>query len=78
MWPTNLKLTPRSQGYRFRKDGWVPGKWYDIRRVGKLSVIAINQNGHKLAFPRDDNDAGWIRVGSTRAVSRVEPNDGTK
>jgi hypothetical protein len=63
-----VKLTPRSQGYRFTHKLLLnPGDYVDIHLVGRTIVTATDQEGKIRMFERDDMDKDWVRVGSTRS-----------
>ena len=60
-----MKLTPRSQGFRVRKPDWAPGRYLDIRRVGRFWITAINEKGGEETLPRDERENDWIKIGGT-------------
>jgi hypothetical protein len=57
-----VKLTPRSQGFRFRKKHWPQGEWYYIRRVGPKFVTGYDQDGNLFQLPRREEDSSWIKI----------------
>lgn len=60
-----MKLTPRSQGYRFTHDEWSPNTWIDVKKVGRSTVRGIDQDGKNIEFARDEMDSKWRRLGGS-------------
>lgn len=63
-----MKLTPRCQGKRFRRNDWADGKYVDIRVVSKTDkkglrmCRGVDELGQRILFWTKENEAGWIRV----------------
>lgn len=65
------RLTPKSQGYRMRRKSWPAGRYYDIRKVGRFWVNAINEKGEPVEFERDETERDWIVISGTTGADEA-------
>jgi hypothetical protein len=61
--PVNLSM--RSQGLRFRRDGWPVGCYIDVRRVstGQIRTVqGTNQDGHEVTLITSEKETDWQKI----------------
>jgi hypothetical protein len=65
-----VKLTPQSQGYRFRKSDWPPDKWVDVKKVGRFIIEGEAEDGTTFLACRDEKETDWVRLGSSTKLKQ--------
>lgn len=54
-----------------RRKSWPAGRYYDIRKVGRFWVNAINEKGEPVEFERDETERDWIVISGTTGADEA-------